>query len=195
MTTPRPRAWTRRAALLSAASAGLVGIAGCDPRSLFYFLQPWEPTIAPPKETSLKGKKVVVYTTAAPSATGEAATVSQEVTRELVAILRNTVKKIEVVDPDKVNAWANDHQTWSDPGEIAKAFDADAIVYLEIEEFSYQDPHSPGLLEGHSRTHVQLYRIEHPKNSSGKEQTDQEKESRRAYDEYRDCTFPTRGPV
>ena len=45
--TPRPLARMRRAAWLLAA-VGLLTLAGCDPRSIFYFLQPFEPTIAPP---------------------------------------------------------------------------------------------------------------------------------------------------
>ena len=64
-TSARPHARTRRAvALLALASAGLLSLTGCDPRTLIYFLQPWEPTISAPGP-SLKGKKVVVLTHAA----------------------------------------------------------------------------------------------------------------------------------
>ena len=57
MKTPRPHAWTRRAAASTVvALVGLVSLAGCDPRTLFYFLQANEPMIAPPGP-SLEDKK------------------------------------------------------------------------------------------------------------------------------------------
>ena len=69
------------------------------------------------------------------------------------------------------------------------------VIFLEIEAFQVQDPHSPGLLEGTSKTHIQAVELRHPKNSKGKPITDQAKESKVVYDDYRDTTFPIRGPV
>ena len=65
--TPRPRAWMRRrvTVVLLFGLAGLACIPGCDPRTLLYFLQPWEPTIPAPGP-SLKGKRVVILTHVVP---------------------------------------------------------------------------------------------------------------------------------
>ena len=49
MTTPRPHARTRRAAAsIVVTAAGLLALAGCDPRTVLYFLQPFEPTVPAP---------------------------------------------------------------------------------------------------------------------------------------------------
>ncbi|HEX8198989.1 MAG TPA: hypothetical protein VF590_00775, partial [Isosphaeraceae bacterium] len=97
---PRPLARMRRAAWLVAA-VGLLTLAGCDPRSIFYFLQPFEPTIAPPGP-ALKGKRVVVLSHAGAGTQADFPTLDRDLTRGLVAILRQKVKKIDVVDTEKV---------------------------------------------------------------------------------------------
>ena len=141
--TPRPHARTRRAvALLALAAAGLLSLTGCDPRTLIYFLQPWEPTISAPGP-SLKGKKVVVLTHAASGAVTEFQAIDRELAKELVSLFRKNVKKIEVVDPEKVAAWADEHPTWTDPSEVARAFEADIVIFLEIEAFQVQSCQQP----------------------------------------------------
>ncbi|MEJ7637971.1 MAG: hypothetical protein WKF75_08325 [Singulisphaera sp.] len=161
--TPRPHARTRRAvALLALAAAGLLSLTGCDPRTLIYFLQPFEPTISAPGP-SLKGKKVVVLTHAAAGAVTEFQAVDRELAKEVVSLFRKNVKKIVVVDPEKVAAWADEHPTWTDPSEVAKAFEADIVVFLEIEAFRVQNPNSPGMLEGNSRVHIQAFELATPR--------------------------------
>jgi len=195
MTTPRPVARTRRTALrLALAAAGLLSLAGCDPRTLFYFLQPFEPGIAP-TGPSLKGKRVVVLTHAASGTQNDFRAVDRELTREFVSILREKVKKIDVVEPQKVWDWADAHPSWSEPSEAAKAFDADVVIFLEIEEFQIRDPSSPGLFKGLSKVHIQVTELQHPKNSKGKLQTDKPKEPDVIFDNVRDTEFPSRGPM
>ena len=59
--TPRARARIQIAAVLVVAAAGLIAVSGCDPRTLAYFLQPFESTIPPPEGApSLEGKKIVI---------------------------------------------------------------------------------------------------------------------------------------
>src|SRR5947207_2750482 len=71
MKTPRPHARTLRAAApWVIALAGLISLAGCDPRMAMYFLQPFEPTVPAPGP-KLEGKKVVVVTHVVSSAAGE----------------------------------------------------------------------------------------------------------------------------
>ena len=101
----------------------------------------------------------------------------------------------KLVNQDKVWNWVEGHPKWTDPAEAARAFEADMVVFLEVEAFQIQDPHSPGLLEGTARTHIQAIELDYPKNSKGKAIKDQPKESNIAYNEYRDTTFPTRGPI
>src|SRR4051794_30904686 len=163
--TPRPPARMRRAAWLLAA-VGLLTLAGCDPRSIFYSLQPFEPTIAPPGP-SLKGKRVVLLSHAVSGTQADFPALDRDLTRGLAAILRQKVKKIDLVDPEKVRGWVDAHPSYSDPAEAGRAFDADAVVFLEIESFQIQDPSSPGLFEGKSKVHIQVHQLRVPKDAAG----------------------------
>ncbi len=117
MTAQRPHsgARTRRAtASVVLALVGLMSLAGCDPRTLIYFLQPWEPTVPAPGP-SLKGKRVVVVTSAVSGARGEYQAIDRELTREVCNILTRDSKKIDVVAPEKVWTWVEGHPQWTDP--------------------------------------------------------------------------------
>jgi hypothetical protein len=173
---------------------GFIGLIGCDPRQAMFFLQPFEPTVPPPCP-ALKGKRVVVVAKAAPGATGEYVGLDREINRQVVQLLRAEVKKIEVVDPEKVYDWDRDHPSWTDPAELADAFDADAVVFFEINRFQIESPSSPGMFEGRSSVHVRVVSRAHPKDDRGRELTDQPKETEVVYDADRDTVFPSRGPM
>lgn len=195
MMTPRPHARTRRsAARLVLAAAGLLSLTGCDPRTLFYFLQPFEPTVPAPGP-KLDGKRVVVVAHAVSNALGEFQALDREVTREVVSILRTKVKKIDVVEPDKVWTWVEGHPNWTDPAEVAKAFEADVVLFLEIEGFQLQNPSDLNVYQGTAKTHLLATEMAHPKNSRGKPILEQPKEAKTIYDDYQDTAFPVRGPI
>lgn len=195
MTTPRSHARTRRAAAsLVLVFAGMLSLPGCDPRTLMYFLQPYEPTVPAPGP-SLKGKKVVVVSHAVSGAQGEYQAIDRELVSEFVSNLRSKVSKIEVVNPDKVWNWVEAHPQWTDQEEIAKAFEADMVIFIEIEGFQVQNPSDLNVLQGTAKCHVLATEIAHPKNSKGKVLTDQPKEARKVWDETVDTEFPIRGPI
>src|SRR4051812_28387088 len=121
--TLRPHARMRRAGLaIALAAASLLSLPGCNPMTLFYFLQPFDPSIPAPGP-SLKNKKVVVLTHVKPGAGSEYGDLSRELTREFVSSLRKNNKKIQIVDQEKVAGWVEAHPTWTDPSEAAKAFE------------------------------------------------------------------------
>jgi hypothetical protein len=192
--TPRPNAWTRRAAMATtfAAGASLLSLTGCG--EFLYFLQPFDDLI-PADGPSLKGKTVVLLCHVSPGAGTEFGDLSRDLTRELASILRKKVPKIKVIDPDKINKWDQDHPSWTDPAEAAKAHEADMAIFLDISKFETEDPRSPTLMEGNSAIHIQVWEIAYPKNSKGKENKSQPKESNKIYEEQADTTFPIRGPV
>jgi hypothetical protein len=179
---------------LVVALAGLVSLAGCDPRTLFYFLQPEDPLIAAPGP-SLEGKKVVVVANAVPSAMGEHLSIDREIAREVSTIFREKIKKIDVVENEKVWDWVEAHPKWTDPEELAKAFEADVVVVLEIEAFRLQNPGDLNVLQGTSKTHIVATEMAYPKNSKGKPIKDKPKEPKTIYDEYADTEFPVNGPI
>lgn len=197
MTAPRPHssARTRSAStVLVFALVGVVGLAGCDPRTLFYFLQPFEPTVPAPGP-SLKNKRVVVVTSAVSSARGEYQAIDRELTREVCNLLTANGKKIDVVAPEKVWTWVEGHPQWTDPGEVAKAFDADIVIFLELEAFQLQNPADINVYQGIAKTHIMVTEYAHPTNAKGKVLKDQPKEARNIYDAYKDTEFPVRGPI
>ena len=191
---PRSLAWMRRLAVLLLVVGGSVALVGCDPRPFFYFLQPYGPTIPAPGP-DLKGKKVVVLTHATSGSQAEFPGLERDLQREFVANLRNKGKKITVVDPEKVATWMEGHPKWTDPTDAARDFEADVVIFLELETFQIQAPGDLNILQGTSKVHIQVFELTLPKNSKGKPIYDQPKESRSIYDDYQESTFPIRGPV
>ena len=193
--TPRPNAGTRRAAAsLMLVATGLLSIAGCDPRTLMYFLQPNEPTVPAPGP-KLDGKRVVLITNAVSGSLGEYQSVDREISREVARIFREKVKKLDMVDPDKVSKWAEGHPNWTDPAELAKAFEADLVIFLEVEQFQVQNPADLNVYQGHAKTHIMVTEWTYPKNSKGKVNKSKPKEANSIYDDYRETDFPIRGPI
>jgi hypothetical protein len=184
----------RFAALILLATASLMAISGCDPRSLVYFLQPFDPTIEP-KGPSLEEKKVVVLCNVTSGALAEFPSLERDIPRELASILRKKVKKITVVEPDKVATWVEAHPHWTDPADAARDFGADFAIFLEVEQFQIQSPGDLNMVHGESKLHVQVFEMQYPKNSKDKPIKDQPKEAHNVYDEYVETTFPNRGPL
>ncbi len=196
--TPRlfARMPRRRAGLmLGLATLGLLGMTGCDPRALFFFLQPNEPLTDPMGGPDLMGKRVVVLAHATSTARAQAANIDQEIARKVVAILREKVKKIEVIEPSKVRDWDAANPSWTDPGDAAKAFEADLTIFLEIEQFETQNPNSPGVFQGRSTIQIQCVEIAHPKDTKGKPITFKPKEATPGFENECITEFPTRGPI
>ncbi len=195
--TPRTLANPRLHMALVALMAGgsLVAISGCDPRTLAYFLQPFDATVAPPFEGSLQGKKVVILCRAVPDATGDSTSVERDLSHNLASILRKKVKKIQLIDPDKVATWIEAHPRETDPAELARDFDADTVIYLEVEQFQTQSPADLNMIHGEARVHIKAYEMDYPKNSKGKPIKDQPKEATEVFENVVDSSFPERGPL
>lgn len=195
--TPRPHARTRRAAVsLVLMSAGLLSLAGCDPRTLIYFLQPNEPMVpAPENAPKLEGKRVAVVAHASAGAQGELPSLERDLTREFGRRLKSKITKIDLVPQQKVWDWVEGHPNWTSPAEIARAHEADYVIYLEIESFKSKEAGDLNVLHGTSRVHIQVVALNYPKNSRGKALTDQPKEEETAYDDYVETEFPKRGPT
>jgi hypothetical protein len=196
--SPRSLAGVKVQLALVAMLAGgtLIAISGCDPRTLAYFLQPFEPTVPPPCQTSFQGKKVVILCHATSGAMEDYnSSLARDLTRELSSILQKKVKKITVVGADKVATWVEAHPQWSDPGEVGRDFEADLVIFLEVELFRLQSPGDLNMLHGESKVHVQVYEMQYPKNSKDKPIKDQPKEAVSVWNEFVESAFPNRGPI
>ncbi len=192
--TPRSLGMMRIAAILLVASASLIAISGCDPRALAYFLQPFEPMIAPPGP-SLDEKKVVILCNVTSSSLAEFPSLERDLTREFASALKKKTKKMSVVDPDKVATWVEAHPRWTEPADAARDFDADMVIFLEVEQFQIQAPGDLNVVHGDSKIHIIAYEMRYPTNSRDKPLKDQPKEAHDVYNDYAESSFPNRGPL
>lgn len=78
---------------------------------------------------------------------------------------------VAVIEPDKVARWIDDRGgRWDSLTELADDFDADYIVRIDLETFTYREPNSPKLLRGSSSGLVTAYEV---KQIGGKATTQQ----------------------
>ena len=184
------------AAVMVLVAGGLIAISGCDPRSLAYFLQPFESTIEPPEGLRARGEegRHPVQRDLG-GAGGIPVARARRPSRSWLEILRKKVKKITIVEPDKVATWVEAHPHWTEPADAARDFDADIAIFLEVEQFQSQSPGDLNMVHGDSKVHIQVFEMEYPKNSKDKPIKDQPKEAHNIYDEYAESTFPNRGPL
>src|ERR1700733_10778808 len=164
--TPRARARIQIVAVVALVAGGLVPMSGCDPRSLAYFLQPFQSEIPPPEGSpSLEGKKVVILCNVTSAAVAEYPSLERDVPRTLAEILRKKVKKITIVETDKVATWIEAHPRYTEPADCALDFGADIAIFLEVEQFQSQSPGDLNMVHGDSKVHIQVFELDYPKNS------------------------------
>ncbi len=129
------------------------------------------------------------------SARGASDSLEHDLGREVAKILTDKGKKIKIVPLPKVWTWVENNPTWTDPAELAKKFEADKVVFLEVENFQISNPGDLQMLQGSARIHVTVHSLDYPKNSKGKPMKDQEKESNVDYDNYTEPVFPKNAPI
>lgn len=174
--------------------AGVAAASGCDPRMAMYFLQPFDPQV-PATGPDLRGKKVVILPHALSGAMMDAPGAEREIADKVAKAIRENIKKVQVVPSKKVSEWLEAHPDWTDPGDIGRDLDADAVIFLEFEQFQIQDPNSPGMFQGISSIRVSVVDLKYPEDEKGKPDETQPKESSVIYSQVAQSTFPTRGPV
>ena len=69
-------------------------------------------------------------------------------------------REIQVVSPDDVAAWYDDHGEWGDYSELAEHFDAKYVAHVSLRTFSFLEPESNSLLRGRSEGTVRVYEID-----------------------------------
>lgn len=181
---------TRRSLVLGTLGLGSLALAGgCDPRALAYFLQPNESSIDAPGP-SLKGKKVVILCHATTGTMADFPDLENELCKGLGRSLGASVKKIQVVPHQKIKIWADSHPGYTDPAEVGVEYEADAVIFLEVESIQLEDSRSPGLFQGSSRIYVKLFDLLDPTDDKGKPIPGRDKEITVAYDEVVETAFP-----
>ncbi|HTN03206.1 MAG TPA: hypothetical protein VL132_15060, partial [Planctomycetaceae bacterium] len=73
---------------------------------------------------------------------------------------RMKLNGVEVIDPDHVATWLDDHGGFRDPSELAEDFDVHFIAWIDVQQFSFREDNSPKLLRGRCAGFVRVYRVD-----------------------------------
>jgi hypothetical protein len=165
---------------------------GCNLPSLLYFTMTGfsEPMEEPGemKLASSKEVKVVILTHFGQDMRAEFVRVDQDLSNLLARKLQESCKenneKVTVISTHKVQEYKSNHPSWYlKPETVGQHFDADKVIYLEIERLSlYEAGSANQLYRGRAAIAVKLYDLKNP-------------------DDYRaekmfTCEYPTsRGPI
>lgn len=103
-----------------------------------------------------KNKQVLVLCNAPEEVSREFSAVDLDLIAAVSRELKN--QKIKLVDAHTVARWIESHGgEIEDVAEIATELKADYVVQIRLEQFSYQDPASPGLFQGKTQAKVQVF--------------------------------------
>jgi hypothetical protein len=146
---------------------------GCDLGSMAYFLMP--EAREPAKMKSLasadpkKEPRVVILTwNAALEMRSEFIHADRQISDLLAANLRELAggykEKLSIVDSRKVEEYKNNHPNWRsmDLRKVGQQFDADYLIYLEINSLSLYEPGGTHLFRGRAQLTVNLIDVRHP---------------------------------
>ena len=68
---------------------------------------------------------------------------------------------VKIISSDDVAAWFDDHGEWGDFSELARRFDADFVMNIQIDEYSIDVPDSKNLQQGKIAGKVQVLDCSH----------------------------------
>lgn len=135
--------------------AVLVGQLGCA-NALFTALYLAKGTNTSAEFAELKGKRVAVVCRPMIELQYNTSSASEEIARQLGRLLRANVKKIEMVDAQRVAEWTDEH-AWEEYSEIGKALEADIVVGVDLEQFSLYQGQT--LYQGKARARVTAHDV------------------------------------
>jgi hypothetical protein len=158
----RKKSQWRLAALVAVAGLLAVGAAGCQWLFAWAFAER-HPTKTVKAEYVLEAERLVVVPYAGTETLFNHRTAPLQVSADIAAYamanLRNHVKS--VVHPLAVIQWQEQNVEWPNMSleEIGKAFQADAVLYVELESYSLLEEGSANLYRGHVRGRVQVAKM------------------------------------
>lgn len=70
-------------------------------------------------------------------------------------------KKVKVFNPDKVQAWLDEHDDdWDKPEEVGAAFDATYVIHIDLGKFSLYEENSTTLYRGRSEAYISVFEMD-----------------------------------
>ena len=70
------------------------------------------------------------------------------------------VNDIQVIVPDVVNAWLDEHPNWDHPEEVGEAMDVNYVIEVDLESFSLYEQNSASLFRGRTVAMVSVYEMD-----------------------------------
>jgi len=123
----------RAVALMLAMAAMLLSTAGCTTLATMVYLIKGNNIEA--EFDGLKGRKVAVVCRPLVSLQYRNSRAARDLAAEVARLLRQNVRKIEVIDPGRVEQWT-DENIWSEFGEVGEGVGAELVVGIDLESFS-----------------------------------------------------------
>ncbi len=100
---------------------------------------------------------------------------------------RMKIQGVKVINPDEVAKWIDDNGgVITDPSEMARAFDAEYVAWIDIYGFSLREENSPKLLRGRATGFIRVYQVE---------EVAGERTALAAFNTEFNTTFPQHSPV
>ena len=151
--------WRRKTILGILAGVTALATSGCG--QLFaVFAAPRHPKKTVKAEYNLEAGRLVIVPYAGTDTLFTYPEAPLEISRDLVnELLRNLKPHIkEIVHPAEVARWQESNLEWPSMAleDIAKTFQADTLLYVELEQYSMVEEQSANLLRGHVKAHVQV---------------------------------------
>ena len=190
--TPRTRARIQIAAVIVLVAGGLIAVSGCDPRTLAYFLQPFESTIPPPKGPSLEDKKVVILCNVDLGGCGG---ISRRWNVTFPANSADILQE-EGQEDHRSSSLTRSRPGWKlirtgpTPPMPPAISTPTSRSSWKSNSFRSRRPGDLNMVHGESKVHIQVFEMDYPKNSKDRPIKDQPKEAHNIYDEYAETHLP-----
>ena len=84
--------------------------------------------------------------------------VSSDVARQVGLLLKQHLRKIDIVDPDEVAEWTDNKGDWNDYREVGEGLDADLVVGIDLQSFNIYQGQT--LFQGKAQASVTVYDME-----------------------------------
>lgn len=137
----------------------LVGSTGCNAiKAVGILTAPHSEKIAP-EYAGLSGKKLLIYAWAPAETLWDYPKVRLDVAAHVAAYLEQNVKDLNVLDPKRVEVRFEKSGSQLDPVELAREFQADAVLHLSLYKFSMRDPGMAHYYRGRIASAVTVYEI------------------------------------
>ena len=150
----RSRSFRMRASIVSlAVTATVVPLGGCMQVLLTgaFLFKGME---TPPEFAELKGQRTAVVCRPLVELQYSSTDAADQLAREVGNRLKTRVSKIELVNSQKIEQWADEHE-WEAFSEVGKATKSDYVVGIELEEFSLYQGQT--IFQGRARVHVTVH--------------------------------------